>query len=184
MGQTQQFTAVATGQGGTPLSPQPAFAWTATGGGTITSAGLFTAGAASGGPFTVTATSGGAAGNAQVSVTSLTALLQINAGGGAVAPFTPDKDYAGGTAYSTAAPVTTTGVANAAPAAAYQTERYGNFTYTLAGLTPGAAYTLRLHFAEIYWTAAGQRLFNVKVNGAQVLTNFDVFAAAGGKNRR
>ena len=65
----------------------------------------------------------------------------------------------------------------------YQTERYGNFTYTLPSLTPGASYSLRLHFAEIYWTAAGQRLFNVSVNGAAALTNFDVFAAAGGKNK-
>ena len=40
-------------------------------------------------------------------------------------------------------------------------------------------YTVRLHFAEIYWTAAGQRRFNVAINGTQVLTNFDIFATAG-----
>ena len=37
------------------------------------------------------------------------------------------------------------------------------------------------HFAEAAATAAGQRVFNVNVNGARVLTNFDVFAAAGGR---
>ena len=42
---------------------------------------------------------------------------------------------------------------------------------------------MRLHFAEIYWGASGKRLFNVKVNGSQVLTNFDVFSASGGMNR-
>jgi hypothetical protein len=30
-------------------------------------------------------------------------------------------------------------------------------------------------------TAAGQREFNVLINGTQVLTNFDVFATAGGQ---
>ena len=41
----------------------------------------------------------------------------------------------------------------------------------------------RLDFAEIYWGSAGKRLFNVQINGLAVLTNFDIFAAAGGKNR-
>jgi hypothetical protein len=49
-------------------------------------------------------------------------------------------------------------------------------------LTPGAAYTVRLDFAELFWTAAGQRIFNVSINNTQVLTSFDVFAKAGGKN--
>jgi large repetitive protein len=36
-----------------------------------------------------------------------------------------------------------------------------------------------LKFAEIYWTATGKRLFNTSINGIQVLTNFDIVAAAG-----
>jgi hypothetical protein len=40
-----------------------------------------------------------------------------------------------------------------------------------------------LYFAESFWTAAGQRTFNVAINGATVLTAFDIFAAAGGANR-
>ncbi|HEY5361240.1 MAG TPA: malectin domain-containing carbohydrate-binding protein, partial [Streptosporangiaceae bacterium] len=36
-----------------------------------------------------------------------------------------------------------------------------------------------LHFAEEYWTTAGSRVFNVTINGKQVLTNFDILAAAG-----
>jgi hypothetical protein len=51
------------------------------------------------------------------------------------------------------------------------------------GLTPGASYTVRLHFAEIYWNSAGQRLFNVAINGATVLSDFDIYAAAGGKDK-
>ncbi len=40
---------------------------------------------------------------------------------------------------------------------------------------------MRLHFAEEYWTTAGSRTFNVLINGTQVLTNFDIFATAGGE---
>jgi len=39
---------------------------------------------------------------------------------------------------------------------------------------------VRLHFAEIYYTTAGQRYFNVLINDIPVLTNFDKVAAAGG----
>jgi hypothetical protein len=67
--------------------------------------------------------------------------------------------------------------------AVYQTARIGNFTYTIPGFTAGSSHTVRLHFAEPYWTAAGSRIFNVSINGTPVLTNFDIFAAAGAKNR-
>ena len=96
-------------------------------------------------------------------------------------PSVPAADgfFSGGNTYATGNSVSTTGVTDAAPAAVYQSERYGNFTYTTTGLTPTAVYTVRLHFAEIYWNAAGQRRFNVAINGTQVLTNFDIFATAG-----
>jgi hypothetical protein len=38
---------------------------------------------------------------------------------------------------------------------------------------------LRLDFAELYWNAAGKRVFNVAINGSAALTNFDVFKTAG-----
>ena len=109
--------------------------------------------------------------------------VQINAGGGASGSFAADTDVSGGGTYTTSAAVSTSGVANPAPAAVYQTERYGNFTYTVPNLTPGASYTLRLHFAEIFWNSAGQRVFNVSVNGKAALSNFDIFQAAGGANK-
>ena len=70
-----------------------------------------------------------------------------------------------------------------APQDVYQTERYGNFTYTFTNLTAGLTYKLRLHFAETYWTSVGQRRLNVFINGAQVLANFDIIAAAGAANK-
>jgi hypothetical protein len=67
---TQQFTATARDQFGNLLSPQPSFGWSVSGGGTINSTGLFTAGGTAGGPYTVTASSGGVSGTASVTVTS------------------------------------------------------------------------------------------------------------------
>lgn len=69
-GGTQQFAANGSDQFGLAFSNQPVFAWTLSGGGTITSAGLFTAGTTAGGPFTVTASGGGKSGTASVTVTS------------------------------------------------------------------------------------------------------------------
>ncbi|WP_084658461.1 malectin [Thermogemmatispora onikobensis] len=109
--------------------------------------------------------------------------VQINAGGPATAPFVADSYYSGGTTASTSNAIDTSGVTNPAPQAVYQSNRYGNFTYTIPSLTAGATYTVRLHFAETYWSAAGKRVFNVSINGQQVLTNFDIYAAAGGANR-
>src|SRR5262249_32661267 len=109
--------------------------------------------------------------------------VAFDSGGGAAGAFAADADFAGGSTFSTTDAIDTTGVASPAPQAVYQTERFGNFTYTVPGLTPGASYTVRLHFAEIFWTSAGQRVFNVAINGQQVLSNFDIFATAGGKDK-
>jgi beta-glucanase (GH16 family) len=110
-------------------------------------------------------------------------IVAINAGGGAQASFAADEDFTGGTQSSSTATINTTGVTNPAPTAVYQSQRFGNFTYTIPGLTAGTSYTVRLHFAEFYWTQAGQRVFNVKINGTQVLTNFDIIAAAGAADK-
>ena len=68
---TQAFTAVMRDQYGNPLNSQPTFTWSISGGGTISSGGLFTAGITPGGPFTVTATSAGINGTSQVTVGSV-----------------------------------------------------------------------------------------------------------------
>jgi len=109
--------------------------------------------------------------------------VAIDSGGGATGSFVADTDVSGGNTYANGTVVDAHAVTNPAPQAVYQSERYGAFTYTVPHLTPGAAYTVRLHFAEIYWTAAGKRVFNVAINGAPVLRNFDIVAATGGANR-
>jgi hypothetical protein len=107
--------------------------------------------------------------------------LQINSGGPAASPFVADEDFTGGATAAVTSTISTAGVTSPAPQAVYQSNRYGNFTYTVAGLTAAHSYTIRLHFAEEYWTTAGSRVFNVLIDGTQVLTNFDIFAAAGGE---
>jgi len=107
-------------------------------------------------------------------------VLQIDAGGTATGTWLADTDYSGGSTSSTTAAIDTSHVSLPAPVSVYQSERRGSFTYTLPSLTPGATYTLNLHFAEIYWKAANKRLFDVSINGTAVLSNFDVFTAAGG----
>ena len=43
---------------------------------------------------------------------------------------------------------------------------------------------MALDFAsDWYVTAAGQQQFDVSINGTQVLTNFDIYATAGGKDK-
>jgi hypothetical protein len=69
-GGTQQFSATAQDQFGQPLSTAPPFAWSVNGGGSISATGLFTAGSSTGGPFVVTAASGGVSGTAAVSIGS------------------------------------------------------------------------------------------------------------------
>jgi len=66
----------------------------------------------------------------------------------------------------------------------YQRERYstssGGFYYEFD--CPEGVYQITLLEAETYWSGAGEREFNVFIQGRQVLTNFDIYAAAGGEN--
>ncbi len=133
---------------------------------------------------------GTSAASAQATATTPPAdLVSINAGGPAVSnsgggdnSFVADEDYStGGTTYSVTNAITIpANIATiAAPAAVYQSARQGATTYTIPGLSAGTNYTVRLHFAELYFSAAGNREFDVAINGTTVLTNFDIYATAG-----
>ena len=143
--------------------------------------------------YVVTAVNGGGeSGNSnQASATpgsGTTTIYQINCGGPAVSPYQADTFSNGGTTASVTAAIDTSGVTNPAPMAVYQSWRTSTnnrhpFTYTIPGLTAAASYTVRLHFSENMLSTSGARNFNVSINGAQVLSNFDVFAAAGGADK-
>jgi hypothetical protein len=118
-----------------------------------------------------------------LSVRTAVKVYQINTGGSADSPYSADQFYSGGTVSSTGTTITIPdALVNPAPPGVYQTERYGNTTYTITGLTAYAVYLVRIHFAEIYWSAAGARLFDITVNGTLVLDNFDIYVAAGNAN--
>jgi Malectin domain len=86
-----------------------------------------------------------------------------------------------GNTYSTTH-VITGALPSSADGALYQTERYDNpTTVTCTIPAPAGTYTATAKFAEIYFATAGSRIFNVTINGASVLSNFDIFAAAGGE---
>ncbi|HEV2329879.1 MAG TPA: alpha-amylase family glycosyl hydrolase [Verrucomicrobiae bacterium] len=66
----------------------------------------------------------------------------------------------------------------------YQRERYSTsssgFYYEFD--CPEGIYQITLLEAETYWNGPGKREFNVFIQGKQVLTNFDIYATAGGAN--
>jgi hypothetical protein len=114
-----------------------------------------------------------------------TVVKAINAGGAASGAWQADAYFSAGNQFSdTSTAINTTGYLdpNVAPQSVYQTCRWNaSFSYTIPGLTAGANYTVLLHWAELSFQAAGARKFNVAINGATVLSGFDVYAAAGYK---
>ena len=108
-------------------------------------------------------------------------ILDINSGGADADSYIADEYYSGGNTFSTTATINTANVIERCRsrlpiAALWQLHLHPSRSYA------GTIYTVRLHFAEIYWTSAGKREENVLINGTQVLTDFDQFAAAGGAN--
>lgn len=59
----------------------------------------------------------------------------------------------------------------------YDSFREGQFSYRVP--VPDGKYEIVLHFTEPTATAAGERIFDVSVNGKRVLKRVDVFAAGG-----
>jgi hypothetical protein len=106
--------------------------------------------------------------------------VRVNAGGpnyadGSGLLWSADNGFSGGSVWSTAA-----GIASTTAPALYQTQRWGEFAYRFA--VPNGSYLVTLKFSETSQLGIGQRLFNVAINGAPALTNFDIFAQAGGFN--
>ena len=66
----------------------------------------------------------------------------------------------------------------------YQSERFGSdvdpLRFLLTGV-PAGNYSIELHFSENFHDSQGARVFDVFIEGENVLDDFDIFAEAGGK---
>ncbi len=109
---------------------------------------------------------------------ALRSVRSINCGGDKVGNFEADNSFTGGGTY---AKWNFTEGNNAAmdsvPDSVFHTERYGDFTYKLTGLTASTPYMLRLIFSENSYDYT-ERYFNVVVNGKKELDNINPFTDA------
>lgn len=104
----------------------------------------------------------------------------INCGGSAIVAGTlwgGDDFFSSGGTYGV-----TDSVAGSSNNPMYQSERYGivaegNLKYDLP-LQQGS-YLVRLHFAELFYTAVGARIFDIRVEGTDAVTDLDLIAVAG-----
>jgi hypothetical protein len=111
-----------------------------------------------------------------------TSTVQINSGGPAVSSFLADEGFSGGGVVATSGSIQTINVPKGLPMEVFQDSRAGSFTYTVQGFAPTSNHTVTLYFVEPTFDAVNSRLFNVSINGKTVLSNFDIFLAAGDMN--
>ena len=97
-------------------------------------------------------------------------------------PFGIAFDFSEGSVSMGSSYSTTATVQASADAEIYQSERWSNYLAYVLPVESGREYKLTLKFAEIYLSTNNSRLFDVTVDGQLFLDNYDVHAAAGGKN--
>lgn len=74
-------------------------------------------------------------------------------------------------------------VTAAADAEIYRTERYARYLAYAIPAESGKEYKVTLMFAEIYHSSNNLRVFDVLIDGEIFMKDFDVHAAAGGRNK-
>ena len=133
--------------------------------------------------FRATVTSGTASASADLSVRVLPVpdppgLLRIRCGGTAYTDST-NRKWSADTYFGAGAAYSSTGsIAATADPALYLSERTGTaFSYKIP--VENGEYTIRLHFAEIYWSQPQKRSFSVSLAGVPILKGLDICAAAG-----
>ena len=115
-----------------------------------------------------------------ISISDNQSALRINSGGPEIMfgseTWEADQYFSGGSTFSV-----TSEISGTTNDLLYQTERFaetGSMSYSIP--VPPGDYELNLHFAEIYHTSQGARIFNVDIESGQAtLNNYDIFATAG-----
>ena len=111
----------------------------------------------------------------------VTPRYRLHAGGSALAT-TTHGSFAADQYYSPSSQSegTAATIAGTLDPALYQTERYStNGTLSYAVPVASGQYLVVLHFAEIYWTKAGQRVFDINLEGSKVLGLYDIAKKVG-----
>jgi hypothetical protein len=105
-------------------------------------------------------------------------IWRVNAGGPAYTDtlgnvWAADENFNGGTTIAQGA------VTGTADPTLYGTQRYGTFSYSFA--VPAGSYQVTLKLAETYSGdfAAGDRVFNISVNGTTAFSNLDIYSQVG-----
>ncbi len=108
--------------------------------------------------------------------------IYINAGGPAVnvggINWGADQYSSGGSTF-----ISGVAIANTTSDVIYQSERFagGNVSYNIP--VSSGTYEVQLHFAEIFFVGgfggAGKRVFNINIEGQNVLNNYDINAVTG-----
>ena len=106
-------------------------------------------------------------------------VFAVNAGGAQYVDATGvvyqgDARFSGGSTFTT-----TAAIAGTTDDRLYQTSRYGNFSYAIP--VPNGDYLVTLKFTEVSYTKVGQRVFDVLMEGAEVLNNLDLVDEVGPK---
>jgi len=141
---------------------------------------LTSSAAAAVGSYSIEVSAGGNSTFIPVTVEPGGSHIKISCGGPDAAPFVADTYYSGGTISNGTDHKIDTHAA-AGPQSIWRHGRWGDFSYAIPGLVPGASYNIQLDFDEYTKSGPGQRKFDVSINGAKVLTDFDVYATAGGR---
>jgi beta-glucosidase len=117
--------------------------------------------------------------------TPLTYLKKVNCGGLAADGLEADQAYASGswgyTGFTDKYATTDTVSPDFGYPSGIKTERWGAGSYKFD--LPNGNYTVKLYFAELYHNAAGLRKFNVAIEGVTKLSNYDIYADAGGHDK-
>lgn len=104
-------------------------------------------------------------------------VFAVNAGGDAYTTaggltYRADTGFTGGNSFTVG-----TSIAGTDSDPLYQSDRFGNFTYSVPVVD--GEYEVTLLLAEIFWNESGKRVFDVTIEGEEVISDLDIYAVAG-----